>query len=375
MREAWLFLKDVSLISAILVILGIEILLQTGCYRPFLKKNSYAQNVNRITNIAIKSSAELKPNVIILGSSIAYEGISPEILNQKLDGTGIKIQSIAIPGSELVVQDLALRKFLENNDNIQYVLHINDLQLPWVDRRELIDPTLSMIGEMDRIEGIRRIILDRYDIKLYDYIFLLSRLVAYRRDFADFILAPNRRIKDFGRERKLVQNSLYSYTNEYMISMKIYEFKNFQDCIMKTNSMSPIPEGSDIYHRDAIYNTCHLSLNTKVSLEKNELTDLYGFRLNNLYSYIRSKNIKIISIIPPSSNYFDPIEINNLKLFWKNEYGSILGDENWDLSDAIPEENNSSYYFDLVHFNKSGMEKFTEKILINLLKIKSEFQN
>ncbi len=44
------FYKDKRFLIPVFGILGFEILLQFGIYSPILKKNSYAANVNRITN-------------------------------------------------------------------------------------------------------------------------------------------------------------------------------------------------------------------------------------------------------------------------------------------------------------------------------------
>lgn len=374
MKELFHFLRDKSLLSAMGIIILIEFSLQMGCYREFLKKNSYAMSVNRITDTAIRSNSLIKPNILILGTSIAYEGLSPKLLNEKLLDKKIRVQSIAIPGSELIVQDLALRKVLSETNNIKYVLHVNELHLPWIDRRELIDATLSMIAEFDRISGLKRIYQDEYNIKAGDYLFLFSRLVAYRRDFADFLLSPDKRIKDISRSIKDGNSFLYSYENTYVPSLSLYNFKNLDECLEYTFVNSNIVNGSDKYHRDAIYKTCSLAKQTKISMEKNELTELYKIRLKNLYNFIKSKNVKIINVVPPTSIFLDRVEYENLNKFWMREYGSILSEERWDLSGIIPDEGNSDYFYDLIHFNKKGMELFTEHLASKLIEKENVLQ-
>lgn len=372
MKEFFLFLRDKSIISAIGIILLMELSLQMGCYRSFLKKNSYAMNVNRITDTAIRSLPVLHPNVMILGTSIAYEGLSPKQLNEKLSDTKIRFQSIAIPGSELIVQELALRKVLNEPNSIKYVVHVNELHLPWIDRRELIDATLSMIGEFDRWGTIQKIHLDAYEVKTIDYIFLMSKLFAYRRDIGDFLLAPDRRIKDFTRSMKNSDSSEFSYENSYTPSIALYGFNNLDECLEFTSFNARVVEGSDVYHRDAIFKTCKLARDTKINLERNRLTELYKIRLKNLYDFIKSKNVKIINIVPPVSNYLDREEYEKLKIFWNDEYGEILNKERWDLSESIPREENSEYYYDLIHFNKKGMEMFTGHVVRKFLERKHE---
>jgi hypothetical protein len=149
------FLKDKSLLFALFIVLLCEGFMQIGCYKPFQKKNSYAQSVNKITDSAIRSLPILKPNVLIVGTSIAYEGLSAKRLNEKIKEKGLVAQSIAIPGSELIVQELALRKVLKSNPDIKYIIHVNEMHLPWVDRRILIDSSLAMITELDRWEALQ----------------------------------------------------------------------------------------------------------------------------------------------------------------------------------------------------------------------------
>ena len=370
MKDILQFFKDKSLLTALLIISLVEIGMQFGCYKTFQKKSSYAWSVNHITDTAIRSLSELKPNTLIMGTSIAYEGLSPEILNEKLSKEGLVFQSISIPGSELIVQELALRKILEEPNEIKYIIHVNELQLPWVDRLSLLDATLSMIAEFNRIEGINRLHDDKYEIKINDYLFLLLKWVAYRRDIADFLLSPDKRIKDIGKELNKDNRNLYAYKNEYLPAMSLYDFNSIEECILKSAPNSFIPQLSDKYHRDALFRTCKLAKDTKLPIEKNNLTDIYKIRIRNLYSYINSKNIKIINIYPPVPELLDRADYQERIKFWNTEFGEILSDTKYDLSDIIPIENNSDYYYDMIHLNKVGMELFTKELIDIVLKNK-----
>ncbi len=370
MKDLLKFFKDKSLLTAILIISIAEISMQFGCYKIFQKKSSYAWSVNHITDNAVRSLGELKPNILIMGTSIAYEGLSPELLNEKLSKEGYVFQSIAIPGSELVVQELALRKILEEPNEIKYIIHVNELQLPWVDRLGLLDATLSMIAEFNKKDGIRRLHDDNYDIKVNDYLFLILKWVAYRRDIADFILSPDKRLKDIGKEFNRDKNSFYSYKNEYLPAMSLYDFKSIEECITKSSPISIIPTYSDKYHKDALYRTCILAKETKLPIVKNNLTDIYKIRIKNLYNYINSKNIKIINVYPPVPEMLDKADYQERIKFWNNEFIHILSETKYDLSNAIPNENNSDYYYDMIHLNKKGMELFTNELIDTLLKNK-----
>lgn len=205
------FLKDKSFLFAFALILLTEMFMQLGCYKPFQKKTSYAQTVNRITDSAVKSIPLLKPNLLIIGTSIAHEGISTKRLNEKIKSKGLIAQSIAIPGSELIVQELALRKFLKANPDLKYIIHVNEMHLPWVDRRTLIDSSLAMVTEFNRREVLLKLKEDRYEVTWKDYIYLFVRWVAYRHDIADLILKPEKRWKEFGREFKKDKSNPYIY--------------------------------------------------------------------------------------------------------------------------------------------------------------------
>lgn len=59
MKEYIAFIKDSKFWIPVLILVGLEIVMQFGCYRPFLKKNSYAANVSRITDHTLKNRETL----------------------------------------------------------------------------------------------------------------------------------------------------------------------------------------------------------------------------------------------------------------------------------------------------------------------------
>ena len=343
--------------------------MQFGCYKPFLKKSSYAQTVNHITDTSVASLKTLNPNTLIIGTSIAYEGISVELFNELMKSNQLIAQSVAVPGSELIVQNLAIKKILASENSIHTIVHINDLLFPWVDRVALVDSTLSMVGEFNRADSVQDIINDDYNTRWEDYSFLFIKFLAYRRDMGDFFLNPDKRIKDFGREFKKSHGLVFPYDNLYLESMSTYKISSLEDCAKKTSAGSIIPEGSNPHHKDALFRTCNLALGSKLSFEKNHFTELYGKRLFNLYQYIRSKKIKIINVYPPVPSLLDN---NNYSLrieFWEKEYAKILSENRIDLSESIPIENNTDYYYDMVHMNKKGKEIFTKQLAEKLKQV------
>jgi hypothetical protein len=368
MKEYSKFFKDKSILAALFIILLLETSMQFGCYKIFQKKNSYAYSVNKITDHAINHKADLDPDILILGSSIAYEGISSQILNDKLKPLNLKAQSIAISGSELIVQELALEKALKTFKNVKYIIHVNDVQFPWIDYSKLSDATLSMISELDRVNALLNILEYEYEFSYPEISFVLFRFISYRRDIGDFILNPDKRIKDIGKRKKETSTTAYNYENSYLESLSLYSFKSLDECVQVTLASSPTPTLSNPFHKDAIYRTCKLASSAKLSILENENTKLYYKRLTHLYAYIRKNNIKIINVFAPLPTHLDEKDYPERIKFWKTNFKDILGERVLDLSTSLPVDSNAEYYYDLAHMNKKGMEAFSEILAKELLK-------
>ncbi|EMY13645.1 hypothetical protein LEP1GSC043_4613 [Leptospira weilii str. Ecochallenge] len=202
MKEYLAFFKDPKFWIPVLILVFLETGMQFGCYRPFLKKNSYAANVLRITNHVLDKRKELDPDVLVVGTSVAYQGLSIPMLNRELAPLGKKIQSIAIPGTELIVQDLAVLKTLPHFKNVRTVIHVFEITTPWVGQKFLNLHTLAMISEFDRSKVYPRIYDFGYDVNTDDLIYITLKSIAYRRDIQDLILSPSKRIKDIGKRFK-----------------------------------------------------------------------------------------------------------------------------------------------------------------------------
>jgi hypothetical protein len=154
MTEFNKFYKDKRFYFPILAFLLFELILETGIYTSLLKKNSYAANINRITNHVISKKQIHDPDILILGTSVAYQGLSTRILQEKINATGLKIQSIAIPGSELIVQHLVSEKLLKEFPNVKLLIYVGEVTMPWVSQTGLGLPTLAMISEFSRVDVV-----------------------------------------------------------------------------------------------------------------------------------------------------------------------------------------------------------------------------
>lgn len=365
MQEYIKFFKDKSVLTSLLVLFLMEFSMQFGCYKPFLKKNSYASNVNRISDHVISNVDKLDPDILILGTSLAYQGLSVPILNEKLKSVNLKVQSIAIPGGELIVQGLMLEKVLKVFKNVKYIIHVNEAEMPWINQKSPSNATLAMVSEFNRKRAIEKLFEDDYEVSYPEISYILFRFIAYRRDIADLLLNPNRRIKDFGRERKRkkANKNPYEYENQYMESLALYNFKNLDECLKISTPFSPIAPGSNEFHRNALFKTCNLANESSLPLEKNELTQIYALRLGNLYTYIRKKNIRIINVFQPLPFYLEFVNYPKRIKFWQKEFSHILKDNKMiNLLHLIPKEKNPKYYYDLIHLNRKGMVIFSKEL-------------
>ncbi|TGN19746.1 hypothetical protein [Leptospira idonii] len=371
MKELKSFLLDKRLIFALVILLFVEVLLQSGIYKPMLKKNSYASNVNRVTDHVLKNRDVLNPDILIVGTSVAFEGISVRILNEELKAKGWKAQSIAIRGSELVVQHRILEKYLDQFPNVKYVLHILEPGMAWVDRTEAIDPTLAMLSELGNFRAIPLIGEFEYEPKPNNYFFLALKSIAYRKDLADLFINFNERLKAIARKNKNPNLNPWDYENDNIESMGPYHITSLENCleITKFDSSFPIPAESNFDHRRMIHETCGVASTVPKDPKDTEDTKRYFRRLKKMYSLIGERKIHIIDIFAPYSTAIREFNSKERMLVWEKGLTEALSPyqtlDQIDLQDSLGTDN-GEYCFDLIHLNKAGMEKFTY-ILSNAL--------
>ncbi|MDX1957076.1 MAG: hypothetical protein SFU98_00790 [Leptospiraceae bacterium] len=372
MSEFGKFFKDKSIIASVLIILFAEFFLQLGCYRPFLKKNSFAYNIRKIVFLPIANKEKLNPEILLMGSSLAYEGISARLLNEELLKSKYKVQNVSISGSELITQSLALEEILKKLDKTKILIHFADIQTAWLDRKVLNEATLAMISELDRMKAYEKIQKDQYEYTWKDISFLILKLVSYKKDFADFFLNPANRFREIVKNFQKESNSAYTYENTYKEAFTVYNFSDLKTCIDATLPSKPIAKGSDEYHKDAVFRTCLLADTVKVPFGETKETNAFKLRLKNFYDEIEKKGIKIILVYPPVPNILEKEKYKQRIEFWNSYYSNILPKTKIDLSNIIPEENNGDYYYDMAHLNAKGMRLFTEGLAKELNLILTE---
>jgi len=396
MTEFNKFYKDKRFLLPIVILLAFEVFLELGFYTPYLKKNSYAANINRISNHVITQKETHNPDILVLGTSVAYEGLSPKILQDVIEPTGLKIQSIAIPGSELIVQHMVSKKLLKEFPNVKYLIYIGEVTMPWVSQTGLGLPTLAMISEFPRTEVIPLLkefeyestfkvpVLEKEFSTHYgfsDMSYVLFKTIAYRRDINDLILDPGKRIKYIVRDRTNPNTNFYYYENEHPERMSSYDFQDLNDCVDKTRDFNnpPFPENSNIEHKKAIFDTCALSIHTINHLEPamiaptadTVLTNLYFKRLSYVFDNYIKRDIKVLTVFAPYSYTMGKIGGKPKMDVWNKEIASLLKDHSrgiLNLQDLFDGGDSNRYCYDTIHLNKDGMELFSRALGEHILK-------
>lgn len=396
MTEFNLFYKDKRFYLPILIFILFELFLNLGIYTPYLKKNSYAANINRISNHVVAQKENHDPDILLLGTSVAYEGLSPKILQESIDSTGLKIQSIAIPGSELIVQHLVSKKLLKEFPKVKYLIYVGEVTMPWVSQTGLGLPTLAMISEFPRLEVIPLLkefeyvsnfkipVLEKEFSTSYgfsDMSYILLKSIAYRRDINDLILDPGKRIKYISRDRSNPNTNFYYYENSHPEKMSSYQFQDLNDCVNKTRDFNnpPFPENSNIDHKKAIYDTCSLSIHTIKELEPamnassadTFSTKLYFKRLKYVLDNYTRKNIQILTVFAPYSYTMGKIGGKPKMEVWNREIGNLLKEKNagiLDLQDLFDGSDSNEYCYDTIHLNQLGMKVFSRALGKHILR-------
>lgn len=374
LKESIAFLTDKKMVVAIVFLLTLEGLLQLGFYKPYLKKNSYASNINRVTEHVVSKRDVLDPDILIVGTSVAFEGISIRILNQELQKSGWKTQSIAVRGSELVVQHRILEEYLDKFPNVKIILHVMEPGMPWVDRKHIVDPTLAMLSELGNFKAIPTVLDFEYNLEFSNYLYLIFKSVAYRKDLSDLVINFNERLKAISRKSKNPNLNAWDYENDHPESIDEYQLKSVDDCLTRLALHLPIeiPKASNPDHRRMLFETCGIASVVPQNSNATEDTKRYFRRLKKMYNYIGSKNIHIINVFAPYSDVIRKVNNEERMKVWHDGLSEALSThqtlDEMDLQDSLGDIN-GKYCFDLIHLNEAGMKEFT-KILAKELEKK-----
>ncbi|XDD44520.1 hypothetical protein AB3N58_17310 [Leptospira sp. WS60.C2] len=363
-KETILFIKDKKIVTAFLFLLFFELILQSGFYKPYLKKNSYASNINRVTEHVVSKKDELNPDVLIVGTSVAFEGISVRILNENLKKLGLKTQSIAVRGSELVVQHRILEEYLDEFPNVKVILHVMEPGMPWVDRNYVVDPTLAMLSELGNFKAIPTVLDFEYKLDFSNYLYLIFKSVAYRKDMSDFVINFNERMKAIARKNKNPNTNPWDYENDHPESIDEYNLTSVDDCMNRLALHLPIeiPKGSNPDHRRMLFETCGIASIVPKDSNATDDTKRYFRRLTKMYEFIGKRNIHIINVFAPYSDVIRKVNNEGRMKVWRDGLTEALKKhqplDEMDLQDSLGEKN-GKYCFDLIHLNQEGMITFS----------------
>lgn len=351
-------------IIPISIIFILEIFLRTGIYNSILKPLSYTANIIRIQNIIKKS--EIDPNILIVGTSVPYQGILVPFLNEesKRLNKPYVFQSIATQAAYLVTQTTLLEYTLEYKKNIKYIIHFADMDFPWQERYDLEIANRSMLAQFDLNHTLSLLNQFEYRLKGEDYRFFYIKILTYQNDLRDFLLNPYNRIKSLFRFKKNFDVN-YAFTNNNYYSLASYG-NTVEECIQNSsigiNYYKNNQQITDEPHRTAVLSTCKMA-GYDPSLEAGRYTweNLFIKRLNNLYQNILSKNIKLITILPPYSIFMEKARKEEKAKFWKETIKNIdpeihIIDHRFVLDDS----ENLYYFYDTIHLNRMGAEKYTQ---------------
>ncbi|PJZ44221.1 hypothetical protein [Leptospira brenneri] len=373
LKETISFFTDKKVVVAILFLLTFEILLQLGFYKPYLKKNSYASNINRVTEHVVSKRDVLDPDILIVGTSVAFEGISVRILNEKLEKSGWKTQSIAVRGSELIVQHRILEEYLKEFPNVKIILHVMEPGMPWVDRKNIVEPTMAMLSELGNFKAISSAHEFEYDLDISSYLFLTFKSVAYRKDLSDFVINFNERLKSILRTNKNPNTNPWDYENDHPESIEEYQLTSVDDCLKRLALDLPIeiPKASNPDHRRMLFETCGVASVVPQESHATEETKRYFRRLEKMYNFIGNKNIHIINVFAPYSDVIRKVNNEGRMKVWYDGLTESLAShqtlDSMDLQDSLG-ATNGKYCFDLIHLNEAGMKEFTNVLAKDLEK-------
>lgn len=368
------FLKDIRFLVPVSVFILFEVLMQLGIYRPLLRPKTYAENVNRIVETVTESPVQ--PDVLILGTSVAYQGVNLPELNELLKEHHVVVQSGATEGAKLITQHMLFRTLQPKLPGLKLVLHFVETSYPYTARNGLDGANRSMVAQFDRFDTFDIMNKYQYRLTINDYNYFLVRSITYQQDLRDFALDPLYRLKQLSRKFSAPKEE-YSYVNTYTYKISSYSDVSLEDC--KANALKGIPEqdenGTEItdkHHRKAAYQTCELGhYDPSTHPGQDQWSDLFFQRLALFYHDIRSRNLKVILVFPPYSNLIHDLNAGEKMKRFKEKLAESQPGESFpilDLRNVLDGPHNGDYYYDTIHLNGPGSRKFTKFVAEELIR-------
>lgn len=377
MKELLKYFRDVRFYVPALFLISLMVFLQSGLYKYFLQPRSYADNINHIVRVV--GHSRLKPDILILGTSVAYQGINVPLLNRLPEMRGMVAQSAACEGAKLLTQQLLYRTLKKELPAVRVVLHVSEISFPWTARETIDEPNLSMIAQLPR--RIVFPLLDEYDIRLssQERMYLLFRVLTYRKDMRDAILDPLDRIKGIGR-RWREEPSDYVYVNQYRYRLSSYPASNAEQCVQAARRKIPEKDEqgrriTDEHHRQAVRITCEMGRKERdpiLTPGAAQWNRLFFRRLKLLHQEVRKDGREIITVFAPYSDLIKDMNADVRLRVWEKNLRKISPENPsriLDLRHALDDPRNGDLYYDTIHLNRYGAERLTRILARELARL------
>ncbi len=371
MKEVLKYFRDPRFFLPAGFLIGFEIFLQSGLYRPLMQPRSYADNVLRVVETA--SNSRVDPNVLIIGTSVAYQGINLPYLNKLLEKKGLRIQSGACEGAQMETQHLLYKALETKMPHLKLILHVSDISFPWTARFTLDQPNRSMIAQFPRRMALPLLMDYGFHVSSQDWIYFFIRSVTYQKDLRDFVTDPLDRIKGIGRRMREVPSD-YVYENTMDYQLAAYPSKNLHECIQ--TALRGIPESdasgrriTDHHHQKAVWQTCQVGLiDPFYAPGAAQWNRLYFERLKKMYDEMYARGLTVATIFPPYSDLIQDFNENTRYDVWASNLKDLHGNRSYELIDLRYSANSRDLYYDTIHLNRAGSMKFTEAVADAVMK-------
>lgn len=381
MNELKKMITDIRFLIPALFFVGFELFMQSGLYRKLLQPNSFADNVNRIVKIA--GSSDINPQVLILGTSVAYQGILLPDLNARLESEGWRAQSGASEGAMLITQNMIYRTLKKKMPDLKLVVHVAEATFPWTARYDLNGANRSMTAQFDRPETIKRLGEYDYELSSDDYSYYLVRSLTYQKDIRDFALNPLERIKRLGREyRKYSQDKPdYPYVNEHQYAMSAYPAHSLKECVKVAKKGVPETDETgkqitDRHHRKAVWQTCEVGMSDPMSYPgASHWEKLFFKRLQLFYREIQDDGVRVVTVFPPYSSLIKDLNEGKRMGRWHKNLKELYGSDEYlylDLRSSLDSPDNADLYYDTIHLNRKGARRFTHILTDRITELKEK---
>lgn len=372
---SWRFLKSRVFLVPISVIVLLELFLRSGLYEPLLKPESFAYNATRIRRVVKNSS--LNPNVLILGTSVAYQGILTPELNRAAADAGLVFQNAATQGAMIETQHAVFRDVAPALKDLRWVVHVAEVNFPWQTRYELEPANRTMLAQFPVSDTLDLLHRDHVDLSSRDYAFFYLRTLTFQGDLRDFVLNPPRRLKAIARQAKVtLPDYVYLNRNRYAVSAYGHSpdecVKNARDGIATTNEAGE--QITDEPHRTAVLDTCRMAGDDHMKKPGGTAwRSVFFHRLREMHRDARQQGLRVVTVFAPYSDLV-PYTREEARLdIWKQELGSdgIFFPDILDLRHALDGPDNLDLFYDTIHLNHRGAERFTgefQKVVTAYLK-------